>query len=122
MTFSHIILHYSLFGYQPLESQNFYLIFLQNLVEKIAFFQDENQSCLERYRYINELGIDTIFSILHVDYHKETYLDNSNCKEVFSTLTGYVDEDFIVSSQKWVKDYKSRTVDVGYRAKPCRFI
>ncbi len=117
--FSHIILHYSLFGYQPFGIPKFLFAFLQNLSgKKIAFFQDENQSCLERYRYINELGIDTIFSILHVDYHKETYLDNSNCKEVFSTLTGYVDEDFIVSSQKWVKDYKSRTVDVGYRARP----
>ena len=60
--FSHIILHYSLFGYQPFGIPKFLFDFLQNLSgKKIAFFQDENQSCLE-YRYINELGIDTIFS------------------------------------------------------------
>ena len=52
------------------------------------------------------LELTPYFSILHVDYHKETYLDNSNCKEVFSTLTGYVDEDFIVSSQNGLRTIK----------------
>ena len=51
---TNIILHYSLFGYAPFRMPQELIKFLTNSnADKTAFFQDENQSCNERYKIIN---------------------------------------------------------------------
>lgn len=116
---THIILHYSLFGYMPFSIRKeleTYLI--KSNAKKIAFFQDENQSCKERFKIVDNYKVETVFTILEKKYHKEVYLDNTSCKSVYSTLTGYVDDNLIKLAEKYKKKYEDRSCDVGYRARP----
>lgn len=114
-----IILHYSLFGSYPFSISEKFLDFISESTKsfKIAFFQDEYQYCQERYKIINRLGIDLIYSLLNAEYFNKIYLTNTNVREVKNTLTGYVCDSLVDKGKKYSKTFKDRSIDVGYRAR-----
>tara|TARA_B100001057_G_scaffold483267_1_gene559754 strand:- start:7 stop:1278 length:1272 start_codon:yes stop_codon:yes gene_type:complete len=122
--FDLIVLHYSLFGSLPFRLPRLFSEFIQKQSKciKIAFFQDEYQLCLERFRLIDELKISVVFSLLNEKYLYSVY-DRCECvSHVFSTLTGYVSEDLRRKSFLFQKKFQDRSIDFGYRARELSFV
>ena len=122
--FDIIVLHYSLFGSHPFSLfKPFYeYVRRQSSCIKIAFFQDEYQYCLSRFKLINELDISVIFSLLEEKYLKPVYNRCECVKHIYSTLAGYVSEDLKIQSNILFKHFNERTVDFGYRARDLSFV
>ena len=118
--FSVIILHYTLFGVWPIKIFGKYYEYLKanSHVPKIAFFQDDYTACVQRFKFIDELKIDTVYTLLEPKEHHHTYYSHTNCKKVVHTLAGYIDNSLSVLSDSIYKPDCERTVDIGYRARP----
>lgn len=120
MSFEAIILHYSLFGNYPFvltRKTKFDNYIKNNSSIKIAFMQDEYHYCPQRFSIINKWNIDLIYSLLNPCYHY-IYIENTKCKSIHHTLTGYVDVDLIEASNMLAKKDAQRSIDIGYRARP----
>ena len=117
--FSIILLHYSLFGSYPFKLNNHIVNYLKtsNNTYKIAFFQDEYQFCPERFALINELHIDTIFTLIEQYFVNLTYKKYTNVKDVITCIPGYVSENLIKKSRKYVQPINKRIIDIGYRGR-----
>jgi hypothetical protein len=79
------------------------------------------QYCQERFRLIDLLGIDFIYSLLLQDDFQSVYYDNTFVKEVKPTMTGFVSDDLIEKSSKFHIPFSDRSIDVGYRARQLPF-
>jgi len=117
--FSAVILHYSVF---PIAIDEKFQDFLHYLklrasLPKIAFFQDEHALCKERFKFINDVGVDVIYTLLEHSEHSKVYLANTDCKIIKHTLTGYVDDSLINAGRKLSLPDNKRTIDIGYRAR-----
>jgi len=121
--FNVITLHYSLFGIYPFKLNDQFKNYLKKQVQAkiISFHQDEYYFCKERFGLINEINIDTVFSLLNTKYHDQVYKKNSNVKNVKNTLTGYVDDSLIQKSNNLHLNNDERKIDFGYRARHLPF-
>jgi hypothetical protein len=117
--FSAIVFHYSVFG------GNIYLVppALLDYADgcrstyKVAFFQDEHHFCLKRFAFINEHGIDCVFTLLEHEWVPEVYGRYTNVETVVPTLTGYVDERLLRAADRFARPDSKRRIDIGYRAR-----
>lgn len=123
MRFGAIALHYSLFGNSPFAlNEDFYNYLAQSkLSYKVAFFQDEYHHCRERFDFINNFGIDCLYTLIEPEYFDEVYRQHTNTPKIIHHLTGYVSEDLIELARKLGVPDEQRTIDVGYRARPLPF-
>lgn len=119
LEFSAIILHYSVFPIAiDKKFQEFYhFLKLNKSIPIIAFFQDEHALCKERFKFINDMGIDVIYTLLEPSEHSNVYFANTGCKIIKHTLTGYVDNSLIKAGKKLSLPDNKRTIDIGYRAR-----
>lgn len=117
--FEIIIFHYSLFGNFPFRLSNKYINFLLTQEEslKVAFFQDEYQYGPARFKFINVIGIDVIYTLLEERYFDQVYYSHTNIKKVFTTLTGYVDKELVKKADTHCIPFSHRDIDIGYRAR-----
>ena len=113
--FDIILLHYSAFSSLSVK----FLSYLKNQKKSkiVSFFQDEHMNCKKRFKMIDSLNIQIIFSMLENKYHN-IYENNTSAKTVYHNLTGYVDDSLIDSANTLRKSFDKRTVDIGYRARP----
>lgn len=121
--FSSIILHYSLFGNYPFRlslSKSLTTYIASSSAAKIYFFQDEMHFVSERFKALNHLGVDVIYSLMN-EKNFDHYVDNTNTKIVKRTLTGYVSDDLIQKSKEFFIPFAARPIDVGYRARNLPF-
>lgn len=120
--FDVIVLHYSIFGIYPFRINKRFRSYIQKSgAHKIAFFQDEMQYCQQRFSFINELDIDSIYSLLDPKFYDDVYFKYTNVRKIYHTLTGYVDNSIFEMSSNLQKDFQDRSIDVGYRARPLQF-
>lgn len=122
-SFDIIVLHYSLFGTHPFRVSERFLDFLisQRKSHKVAFFQDEHQYCQQRFDFINKYKIETIFTLFTTENAKRIYFKHTSCKSIYHTLTGYVSEKLIRSSDYHLSKNEQREVDIGYRSRTLPF-
>jgi hypothetical protein len=123
LRFECIVLHYSLFGSSPFALDEGYWSYLRAADDSVlvAFFQDEHQNCQERFRLIDELGVDCIYSLLEPSEYSKVYLARTRCTRIRHTLTGYVDDGLIDLAGRLTVPFEQRTVDIGYRARDLAF-
>ena len=123
LQFCVITLHYSLFGIYPFMLNDKFKKYIkkQHQTKVISFHQDEYYYCKERFELINELNIDTVYTLLDSKYHKEVYKKRSKVNNVINTLTGYVDDSLIEKSKNSLNKSFHKTIDFGYRARPLPF-
>jgi hypothetical protein len=124
LKFSIIILHYSLAAYlvdKKNHQQNVlievYNYLLSSISVKIAFFQDEMHNCQTRFKLINELKIEYIYSLLEEKYFQTVYKKNTKVKNIKSYLTGYVSDELINKGNAYYKNFDLRTLDIVCRAR-----
>ncbi len=68
----------------------------QQKSHKIQFCQDENYNCGYRFRFINRMGIDWIYSPLAPKYYQQIYgVKCPKVKQIFHTFCGYVSDNMI---------------------------
>lgn len=124
LRFDIIILHYSLFGrgYEYELSDKFleYLAACHDSY-KIAFFQDEYRFCQKRFAFINNLDIDTVYTCLDPQYHKDVYYKYTKVKHVEYYIPGYVSNTMISIASRFQRPITQRPIDIGYRARRLDF-
>jgi hypothetical protein len=123
LKFGAIVMHYSLFGSLPFGMQGAFLRYLEHCYEsyKIAFFQDEYTSCLERFSFINQYKIDCVFTLVEPQYFNDTYSKYTNVPKLIYNIPGYVSDVLINKAQQMTIPDELRAIDVGYRARPLPF-
>lgn len=119
LKFSAIILHYSLFGATPFKLNSRLINFIKRdpKMIKVVFFQDEYANCKERFQLINDLKIDTIFSLLEPQYFKKVYIDNTCVTDIRQVLAGYVSDALLSYAESSSMKFLDRPVEVGYRGR-----
>lgn len=124
LKFSIIILHYSLAAYlvlqkkrQQNELSEVYNYLLSSSSLKIAFFQDEMHNCQRRFKLINELKIEYIYSLLEEKYFQKVYKKNTKVQNIKNYLTGYVSDELINKGNTYHKTFDMRTLDIVCRAR-----
>jgi hypothetical protein len=117
--FGAILLHYSLFGSGVyLLDERFRDYLRRSGALKVAFFQDEFYFCQKRFAFVNEFGIDRVY----------THVDPRNIPDVWGryapgtraifNLPGYVDDGLVAAAAKFARPDAERDLDVGYRGRP----
>jgi hypothetical protein len=117
--FSVIVFHYSVFGGNVYPVGPAFLGYADDCrsTYKVAFFQDEHHFCPKRFAFINEHGIDCVFTLLEHEWIPEVYGRYTNVETVVPTLTGYVDERLLRAADRFARPDSKRRIDIGYRAR-----
>ena len=123
-SFDVIIFHYSLFGIYPFSLPSEFIKYVKMAKKsvKVAFFQDEYQYCLQRFKLINDLNISVIYSLLNSENFDKVYGRCKSVKYVFGTLTGYISDDLLNKSEIYGKPFAEREIDFGYRARSLPYL
>ena len=117
LSFDAVILHYSLFASYRVDDE--FRDYLRSIdAYKVAFFQDEYIGCQDRFAFLNEFGIDCVYTCLEPDQFAAVYGRYTSVPTLRHTLTGYVSDDLREAAARFGKPDEQRTVDVGYRGRP----
>jgi hypothetical protein len=119
VSFDAVILHYSLFGMAAYMLDDDFRAYLRATdAYKVAFFQDEYIGCERRFAFLNEHGIDCVYTCLEPYQFDAVYGKYTSVGTLRHTLTGYVSDDLRRAAARFAKPDAQRTVDVGYRGRP----
>ncbi len=122
LVFDAVVLHYSLFGgpiYWLGPQWEAWIAARRSagLTRVVAFFQDEYRFWGLRYRLLELLDVDLVFSCFDPQWHAATYGRRGWQGRVVQALTGYVGERLLAMAARWAKPRPDRRRDVGYRAR-----
>jgi hypothetical protein len=119
VSFDAIVLHYSLFGMTEYRLDDDFLDYLRMTdAYKVVFFQDEYVGAQKRFRFLNEFGIDCLYTCLEPEQFDAVYGRYTSVPTLRPTLTGYVGDDLLAAAGRFGKPDADRSVDVGYRGRP----
>jgi hypothetical protein len=84
---------------------------------KVALPQDEFFQTDRLCAFINDFGIDAVFSVMPPDTWEAIYptVDRQKVR-FYQALTGYLEEETLERIQRLAAENAPRTIDVGYRA------
>lgn len=114
-----LILHYSLFGsgvYMLDEPVRNYV--RDSRAYKVAFFQDEYRYCRKRFAFLDEYGVDCIFTCLEPSEFGKVYRRHSHVNSLYSNFPGYVSQEILDAAERFARSEEDRDIDVGYRGRP----
>jgi hypothetical protein len=114
-----VILHYSLFGSGAYRLGDRFLEWLRGLAEtlKIAFFQDEFYFCQKRFGFVNEFGVDAVFTHVSPAYIPQVWGRYTPGARAIFNLPGYVDEGLLQAARRFARPDAERDIDVAYRGR-----
>jgi hypothetical protein len=122
LRFGAVVLHYSLFGIWPYQLGKRFLDYLRGSPgHRIAFFQDEYRYCRERFQFLSEYAIDTVYTLMDPPYAEQVYGAHTTGCETVHTLTGYVATELVDLAGRLTLPDEARTIDIGYRARQLPF-
>jgi hypothetical protein len=114
-----ILLHYSLFspaGYLiPSQMREF---LREADAFKIAFFQDEFHYCRQRFEFVNEIGVDLIYTHVHPENIPQVWGRYTPGTRARFNYPGYVDSEMVAAAARFARPDVERDIDVGYRGRP----
>lgn len=123
INFDVIIFHYTfLAGERFLEGEEGWLKKISGTEKlngfKIAMPQDEMDHTDRLCKFFKDSKIDAVGTCYYKpeDIELAYPYDKAGVKQFFEVYTGYVDEDMI-KQLKYLEPYKSRPIDIGYRAR-----
>jgi hypothetical protein len=116
---SAVFLHYSLWlttGYLiPKRMKQW----LRNIdAPKVAFFQDEFHYCQQRFQFVNDIGVDLIYTHVHPEDIPDVWGRYTPRAAARFNYPGYVDNKMVAAAEKFSLPDPTRDVDVGYRGRP----
>ena len=115
-----VFLHYSIiafpYRYQlPINAENIMKI-SSFRGPKIAYVQDEQRACFERFNFFQTLGISHLLSVSPDFLHETLYPSKLRNFEVTTVLTGYITDNHVSVAAR-VQPLNSRHTDILYRAR-----
>ncbi len=118
-----VVLHYSLFGSAPFRlSAAFREYLLENRARLlVAFFQDEYDHVSARKAFIDEVGVDSIYTLLAPEQAELVYGGGTHRPRLFSTIPGFVSDELRDKARRFARAASDRQVDIGYRGRDLPF-
>ncbi len=114
-----VFLHYSLFSPFGYLIPNRMRKFLRSVdAFKVAFFQDEFHYCRQRFDFVNELGVDLIYTHVHPEDIPNVWGRYTPGARARFNYPGYVDSAMVAAAQRFARPDAERDIDVGYRGRP----
>lgn len=114
--YSAVILHYTLFGVQWYAIPDDITWIIANSGAITAcFFQDEHHNCPKRFRYVDEVRADIVYTLVEPGHFNETYYAHTNVPVVQHSLAGYVSDGLLRLVNQMENERIERDIDVGYR-------
>ena len=118
-----IIIHYSLAGWRTTDLE--WKIIFQQLKRirsiqacKVLIPQDEYTNTADLWKMIRECGIETVYTCAYpIDFSTLYPKEKTGLKHLFTTLTGFVDEENLKKINQLSQEIKERFIDIGYRAR-----
>ena len=109
LDFDAVVLHYTVFvpgspgpsGYLLDEGHLDWLS--RSDAYKVATFQDEYHWCRKRFGFIDDFGIDCVYTMLEQPYADEVYKGHSSVSKVVPHLPGYVGEELLGAGKRFGK-------------------
>jgi hypothetical protein len=123
LRFRVVVLHYSLFGSAPFRLSPAFREYLRaNRADlQVAFFQDEYDHVPERFAFIDEFGVDWIYTLLAPPDAELVYGRSTHRPRLFSTIPGFVSDDLRDKARRFARAESDRPIDVGYRGRALPF-
>jgi hypothetical protein len=116
--FAVVVLHYSLFGPKAYQLDDYFRAFLsETRAYKIAFFQDEHHFCQDRFAFLNEFGVDCVWTLLEPEFWPEVYGKYTTVSKLVYTIPGFASDTLSERAESFVKPDDERTIDIGYRGR-----
>jgi hypothetical protein len=114
-----VILHYSMFGSGSYRLGGRFLDWLRRRPDtlKVAFFQDEFYFCQKRFGFVNEFGIDIVFTHVSPQHIPEVWGRYTPGARAVFNLPGYVDAGLIAAARRFALPEEGRDIDVAYRGR-----
>ena len=114
-----VLLHYSLFGSGDYKVDERYLAWLRARTGslKVAFFQDEFYLCRKRFAFVNDVGVDLVFTHVAPEHIPAVWGRYTPGVRAVFNLPGYVDEEMLVAAERYALPGHERDLDVGYRGR-----
>jgi hypothetical protein len=115
-----VILHYSLFGSGIYQLDERFLDWLRrrNGMVKVAFFQDEFYFCRRRFAFVNDFGVDLVFTHVSPAYMPQVWGRYAPGVRAVFNLPGYVDDGLLAAARRFARPDAERDIDVSYRGRP----
>jgi hypothetical protein len=115
-----VILHYSMFGSGNYRLDERFLAWLRTRKDtlKVAFFQDEFYYCQKRFTFVNDNGIDLVFTHVMPDHIPDVWGRYTPGARAVFNLPGYVDDRLLRAAGRFARPDEQRDIDVGYRGRP----
>jgi len=123
LRFRVVVLHYSLFGTAPFRLSRAFREYLrENRASlQVAFFQDEYDHVSERFAFIDEFGVDWIYTLLAPREAELVYGRRAHPARLFSTIPGFVSDGLREKARRLAPAESDRPVDIGYRGRSLPF-
>jgi len=121
LSFDAIVLHYSLFASGPhpyLIDEGFREWARDSDAYKVAFFQDEHEYCARRFAFLDEHGVDCVYTCFGASAYEVTYGSHTKVSRLVSYQPAYVSPDMVAAADRLRKPDAERSIDVGYRTRP----
>ena len=85
---------------------------------KVLIPQDEYTNTADLWKMIRECGIETVYTCAYpIDFSTLYPKEKTGLKHLFTTLTGFVDEENLKKINQLSQEIKERFIDIGYRAR-----
>ena len=84
---------------------------------KVAFFQDEYHFCEERFHFVNDVGVDLVYTHVHPEDIPQVWGRYAPRAMARFNYPGYVDRQMIAAAARFARPDAQRDIDVGYRAR-----
>jgi hypothetical protein len=116
--FSAVVLHYSLFGPETYQLNDYFLSFLDRTPSyKVAFFQDEHHYCSDRFAFLDRYRVDCVYTLLEPEHWPRVYGEHTNVPKLVYGIPGYVSDDLVRLAARITKPDEEREIDIGYRGR-----
>ena len=84
---------------------------------KVAFFEDEFHFCQERFDFVNDVGVDLIYTHVHPEDIPQVWGRYTPRATARFNYPGYVDRQMVAAATRFARSDAQRDIDVGYRAR-----
>jgi hypothetical protein len=119
LDFELVIVHYSVIGTSsyPMTEDHFEWL-RTSRAYKVMFAQDEFRYCGHRFWFMDEVGINTMYTCLEPPEFEKVYGSHTQVERIRTNLPGYVSDQMVADGERLRTPDEQRPVDIGYRGRP----
>jgi hypothetical protein len=118
LDFELVIVHYTVPGTGFYNLTDDHLRWLKSSRgHKVLLNQDEDRYCGHRFWFVNEVGFDTLETMLEPSEYDKVYGARTSVPRIRTAIPGYVSEQMVTEGERFATPDEKRPIDVGYRGR-----